>query len=366
MTPARLFWIATAAFTAIGALLRLKGIHDPIFDHPGWRQGDTAAIARNFAQLQYNILFPADRLQRAAAQLRRARAADRAVSRGDAVQARRRARGDRAADLARVRDRDDPRGRRVRALAVEVRRRRLHRRVRRSPCCPARGTTATPSCRTPRWCSSRRARCTRARASSSTTTRRHGAAWWLPALLLMTAFLAKPVAVTAAIPIVACALARLGLRTALLRPQLWALFAVAFVPARALRRLRFGARGVALGQRDHEAARDPVACGGAHVAGRVRSEGRRVRVRVQAARDDDARPRRLRARARGVRRAAALAHATRWCGAGSAAACCTPTSSSPSSASTTTSTCCSRWPRCSWAGSATSRSNDGAPRASGA
>ncbi|MDP9104520.1 MAG: glycosyltransferase family 39 protein, partial [Candidatus Eremiobacteraeota bacterium] len=58
MTPRRLFWIAVAAFTAIGALLRCKGIHDPIFDHPGWRQGDTAAIARNFAQLQYNIFFP--------------------------------------------------------------------------------------------------------------------------------------------------------------------------------------------------------------------------------------------------------------------------------------------------------------------
>ena len=58
MSPARWFWLGTLAFTVVGALLRLKGIHDPIFDHPGWRQGDTAAIARNFAQLQYNILFP--------------------------------------------------------------------------------------------------------------------------------------------------------------------------------------------------------------------------------------------------------------------------------------------------------------------
>ena len=38
--------------------LRLKGIHDPLLDHPGWRQGDTASIARNFALLQYNVLFP--------------------------------------------------------------------------------------------------------------------------------------------------------------------------------------------------------------------------------------------------------------------------------------------------------------------
>lgn len=47
-----------AAIAVGGALLRLKGIHDPLIDHPGWRQGDTAAIARNFATLQYNILYP--------------------------------------------------------------------------------------------------------------------------------------------------------------------------------------------------------------------------------------------------------------------------------------------------------------------
>ena len=38
--------------------LRFKGIHDPILDHPGWRQGDTAAIARNFATLDFNPLHP--------------------------------------------------------------------------------------------------------------------------------------------------------------------------------------------------------------------------------------------------------------------------------------------------------------------
>jgi len=38
--------------------LRLKGIHDPILDHPGWRQGDTASIAKNFATLQYDIFYP--------------------------------------------------------------------------------------------------------------------------------------------------------------------------------------------------------------------------------------------------------------------------------------------------------------------
>ncbi len=39
-------------------MLRLKGIHNPLLDHPGWRQGDTAAIARNFAQLNFNIFYP--------------------------------------------------------------------------------------------------------------------------------------------------------------------------------------------------------------------------------------------------------------------------------------------------------------------
>ena len=29
-----------------------------MLDHPGWRQGDTAAIARNFARLQFNIMYP--------------------------------------------------------------------------------------------------------------------------------------------------------------------------------------------------------------------------------------------------------------------------------------------------------------------
>ena len=43
---------------AIGLVLRLKGLHAPLLDHPGWRQGDTAAIARNFAELRYNIFFP--------------------------------------------------------------------------------------------------------------------------------------------------------------------------------------------------------------------------------------------------------------------------------------------------------------------
>ncbi len=50
-------WIL-GAVVLLAAVLRYKGIHSPILDHPGWRQGDTASIARNFAVLQYNILFP--------------------------------------------------------------------------------------------------------------------------------------------------------------------------------------------------------------------------------------------------------------------------------------------------------------------
>jgi len=58
VNPRARFWIAIACVVLLGAALRLKGIHDPIIDHPGWRQGDTAAIARNFARLQYDILKP--------------------------------------------------------------------------------------------------------------------------------------------------------------------------------------------------------------------------------------------------------------------------------------------------------------------
>lgn len=52
------FWLALIAVMAVGTLLRLHGIHSPLLDHPNWRQGDTASIARNFATLQYNILYP--------------------------------------------------------------------------------------------------------------------------------------------------------------------------------------------------------------------------------------------------------------------------------------------------------------------
>jgi hypothetical protein len=58
LSERRWWWLSVAAFALIGLLLRLKGIHNPLLDHPGWRQGDTAAIARNFAQLNFNIFYP--------------------------------------------------------------------------------------------------------------------------------------------------------------------------------------------------------------------------------------------------------------------------------------------------------------------
>ncbi len=55
----RATWYVALGIVLLLALgLRLRGIHDPILDHPGWRQGDTAAIARNFATLDFNPLHP--------------------------------------------------------------------------------------------------------------------------------------------------------------------------------------------------------------------------------------------------------------------------------------------------------------------
>ena len=52
------FAIGLVLIVIFGALLRVKGIHDPILDHPNWRQGDTASIARNYARLNYSIMAP--------------------------------------------------------------------------------------------------------------------------------------------------------------------------------------------------------------------------------------------------------------------------------------------------------------------
>jgi hypothetical protein len=54
----RRWWIAVAICCLAGLVVRMVHLHAPLLDHPGWRQGDTAAIARNFAQLRYNVFFP--------------------------------------------------------------------------------------------------------------------------------------------------------------------------------------------------------------------------------------------------------------------------------------------------------------------
>jgi Dolichyl-phosphate-mannose-protein mannosyltransferase len=54
----RLWILGLLAIVVLAAALRLHGIRDPIVDHPGWRQGDTAGIARNFARLQFDPMYP--------------------------------------------------------------------------------------------------------------------------------------------------------------------------------------------------------------------------------------------------------------------------------------------------------------------
>ncbi|MDQ6944635.1 MAG: glycosyltransferase family 39 protein, partial [Candidatus Eremiobacteraeota bacterium] len=228
MTPGRFFWIATAAFTAIGALLRLKGIHDPIFDHPGWRQGDTSAIARNFAQLQYNIFFPQTdyngpppnyvelELQIVpflAATLYKLVGVHEVIGRLISL-----AFGIATipvvAAFGRWLWKSDVAGFIAAATFAVL------------PGAWYYSHTFMPDTAMVFFTTCALFACARWIVDRDASWR----GWWLPASLLMTAFLAKPVAVTAAIPIAACALARLGWRRALLTPQLWALFAVAFVP----------------------------------------------------------------------------------------------------------------------------------------
>lgn len=250
MSARRTWWVALLAVTLAGAVLRLKGIHDPIFDHPGWRQGDTAAIARNFAQLQYNPLFPqtdydgpppnyvelelqivpflAATLYKlfgvheifgrlislafgvatipvigafAAWLFARPRAAtDRAAGPSDD------ARHDRGAAIAGIAA--------AAAYAVLPGAWYYSRTFMPDTAMVFFTTCAVFACA--RWIVDDEARSWKR--------------WWPGAVLLAVAFLAKPVAVTVAIPIAAAALARFGVRGAVSRPQLWALFAVAFVP----------------------------------------------------------------------------------------------------------------------------------------
>ncbi len=50
--------LALTLILLLGLALRLYHVHSPILDHPAWRQGDEAAIARNFFELRNNIFYP--------------------------------------------------------------------------------------------------------------------------------------------------------------------------------------------------------------------------------------------------------------------------------------------------------------------
>ena len=58
MSERRTIAIALGAIVLLGLALRLYHVRAPILDHPAWRQGDQAAISRNFAQLQNNVFYP--------------------------------------------------------------------------------------------------------------------------------------------------------------------------------------------------------------------------------------------------------------------------------------------------------------------
>jgi hypothetical protein len=229
VTASRLFWIPTLAFTVLGAVLRFKGIHDPIFDHPGWRQGDTAAIARNFAQLQYNIFFPQ---------------VDYNGPSPHYVELELQIVPFLAATLYKLFGVHEVFGRLisigfgVATIPVLAAFGRWLFRSELAGVAAAAAFAVLPGA----WYYSHTFMPDTAMVFFTTCAlfacahwivedeARSWRGWWPAALLLMLAFLAKPVAVTAAIPLAACALARLGWRGALTRPQLWALAAAAFVP----------------------------------------------------------------------------------------------------------------------------------------
>ncbi len=223
------FWLAIAGFTLVGLLIRLVGIHDPIFDHPSWRQGDTAAIARNFAQLQYNPLYPQTDYDGPAPNY---------------VELELQIVPFLAATLYKIFGVHEIFGRLI-SLAFGVATIPLlgafGRWLFRSPVAGI-GAAAAFTILPGAWYYSRTFMPDTAMTFFLTAAlfacarwivddeARNWRSWSIAELLLMTAFLAKPVAVTAVVPIGVAALARFGLRGAVLRPQLWLLFVVAFVP----------------------------------------------------------------------------------------------------------------------------------------
>ncbi|MEA2666587.1 MAG: hypothetical protein QOI11_3531 [Candidatus Eremiobacteraeota bacterium] len=242
MTPARRFWTAALAVAVVGLVLRLKGLHDPIFDHPGWRQGDTAAIARNFATLQLNPLFPQT---------------DYNGPPPNYVELELQIVPFLAALLYKLFGVHEVFGRLLsiafgvatipvialfgRWLFTPHAAAQRGDREKRSGALAGLAAAAVYAILPGAWYYSHTFMPDTTMVFFTTAALYAGArwivdddaswrGWWVPALLLALAFLAKPVAVTAAIPLAAAALARLGWRGALRKPQLWALFAAAFVP----------------------------------------------------------------------------------------------------------------------------------------
>jgi Dolichyl-phosphate-mannose-protein mannosyltransferase len=229
VSPQRRFWIATGLVTIVGLVLRLKGIHTPIFDHPGWRQGDTAAIARNFATLHYNPLFPQT---------------DYDGPPPNYVELELQIVPFLAATLYKLFGVHEVFGRLL-SIAFGVATIPVIALFGRWLFRSAIAGVAAAACFAilpGAWYYSHTFMPDTAMVFFTTCALYACARWivdekaaswrgfWPAALLLMAAFLAKPVAVTAAIPVAAAAIARLGWRGALTRPQLWALAAVAFVP----------------------------------------------------------------------------------------------------------------------------------------
>ncbi|BDE06322.1 hypothetical protein WPS_15980 [Vulcanimicrobium alpinum] len=229
MTPARLFWLATLCCALAGAVLRAKGLHSPIFDHPGWRQGDTAAIARNFALLQYNPLYPQT---------------DYNGPPPNYVELELQIVPFLAATLYKLAGVHEIFGRLISyafGVATIVVVGAFGRYLFRSAIAGV-AAAAAYAVLPGAWYYSHTFMPDTAMVFFTTCALYACARWivdgdgrswrlWLPAaLLLMVAFLAKPVAVTAAIPVATAALAAFGLRGTVTRAQMWALFALAFVP----------------------------------------------------------------------------------------------------------------------------------------
>jgi len=221
--------LVLGAILLLALALRVYAIHNPVLDHPGWRQGDTAAIARNFATLDFNPLHPQTdydgpppnyvelELQIVpwcAALLYKifgvhevfGRLISIAFSLGTVLVVAAFARWAYASATAEI----------VAALAFAI-----------YPGSVYYGRTFTPDTTMTFFLAA--AAFASARWIEEDDAR-FGRSFWLAALLTALALLAKPVAAIVLVPIVAGLVAQRGLRGALAAPQTYAFFALAVVP----------------------------------------------------------------------------------------------------------------------------------------